>query len=65
MNLRAREGAAEGTGLVADASNTLADVSLADVPRGAFALAGAAVGLLLLSWLLVYALIFLPRGAVG
>ncbi|MGE3474993.1 MAG: hypothetical protein AB7H70_04210 [Rhodospirillaceae bacterium] len=60
MDLRGREGTAEGAGLVADASNTLADV-----PRGAFALAGAAVGLLLLSWLLVYALIFLPRGAVG
>lgn len=35
------------------------------VPSGAFALAGTAVALLLLGWLLVYFLIFLQRGPVG
>ena len=35
------------------------------VPQGAFALAGAAVGLLLVAWLLVYFFIFLQRGPVG
>jgi hypothetical protein len=36
-----------------------------DVPRGALALSGLTVGLLLLAWLLIYAYVFLPRGMVG
>lgn len=36
-----------------------------EVPRGALALAGLTVGLLLLAWFLMYALVFLPRGMVG
>jgi hypothetical protein len=36
-----------------------------DVPRGALALAALTVGMLLVGWLLVYALIFLPRGMVS
>jgi hypothetical protein len=36
-----------------------------DVPRGALALSGLTVGLLLLAWLLMYAYVFLPRGMVG
>lgn len=47
------------------AADAAASTMLDDVPKGAFALAGAAVGLLLLGWLLVYFLIFLPRGPVG
>lgn len=39
--------------------------AMAAVPRGAFALAGATVGLLILAWLFVYIFIFLPRGMVG
>jgi hypothetical protein len=35
------------------------------VPRGALALAGLTVGLLMLAWLAIYFLIFLPRGMVG
>jgi hypothetical protein len=35
------------------------------VPSGAAALAGASVLLLLLGWLFVYLLIYLPRGMVG
>lgn len=36
-----------------------------DVPSGALALSGLTVGLLLLAWFLMYALVFLPRGSVG
>ena len=36
-----------------------------DSPRGALALSALTVGLLLLAWLLIYALVFLPRGMVG
>jgi cobalamin synthase len=36
-----------------------------DVPRGALALSVLTVGLLLIAWLLIYALIFLPRGMVS
>ena len=36
-----------------------------DVPRGALALSVLTVGLLLVAWLLLYALVFLPRGMVS
>ena len=36
-----------------------------EVPRGALALSGLTVVLLLLAWFFVYAFIFLPRGMVG
>jgi hypothetical protein len=36
-----------------------------EVPRGALALSGLTVGLLLLAWLYVYLFVFLPRGMVG
>ena len=39
--------------------------ALETAPKGALALAGAALALLLLAYLLVYFLIFLPRGAVS
>ena len=35
-----------------------------EVPRGALALSGLTVGLLL-AWFLMYAFVFLPRGMVG
>jgi hypothetical protein len=41
------------------------EAALGDVPTGAFALAGAAVALLLVAWLLVYFAVFIPRGPVG
>jgi hypothetical protein len=34
-------------------------------PRGAAVVAGIAVGLLILCWLLIYTFVFLPRGTVG
>ena len=40
-------------------------VVLRTVPLGAAVLAGGAVALLVLSYLLIYLLIFLPRGVVG
>ena len=42
----------------------LAD-AMRSVPLGAAVLAGTAVALLVLGYLLVYLLIFLPRGTVG
>jgi hypothetical protein len=36
-----------------------------EVPRGALALAALAVGLLFLTWFLIYAFVFLPRGMVS
>lgn len=41
------------------------DEAMRDVPRGALALSGLTVGLLLLAWLLMYAFVFLPRGMVS
>lgn len=38
---------------------------LAQVPRGAVAVAGIAVALLLAGWFFVYLFVFLPRGSVG
>jgi uncharacterized oligopeptide transporter (OPT) family protein len=35
------------------------------VPRGAVALVGTALGLVMLTWLFVHFAVFLPRGAVG
>ena len=52
-----------------DAADDLDDAALErvmrDVPRGAWALSGLTVGLLLLAWFLMYAYVFLPRGMVG
>ncbi|WP_262266373.1 hypothetical protein [Microvirga yunnanensis] len=36
-----------------------------EVPSGALALSLLTVGLLLVAWFLMYALVFLPRGMVG
>ena len=38
---------------------------LQDVPRGALALCGIALGILLACWLAIYFGVFLPRGPVG
>ena len=39
--------------------------ALEDVPRGAVAVAGVAVALLLVCWFAIYLFVFLPRGTVG
>ena len=41
------------------------EASLQETPRGALVLAGIAVGLLIIGWLGIYFLVFLPRGTVG
>lgn len=41
------------------------DVALRETPKGAFALAGLTVGLLILAWFAIYLFVFLPRGQVG
>lgn len=39
--------------------------ALAQTPRGALAVAGISVALLMVGWFFVYLVIFLPRGSVG
>jgi hypothetical protein len=39
--------------------------ALRPVPEGAIALSGTALVLLLIAWLLIYLLLYLPRGMVG
>jgi len=39
--------------------------SLGEAPRGALVVSAIAVGLLLVGWLGLYFLVFLPRGSVG
>jgi hypothetical protein len=43
----------------------LAAALLKQGPRGALAVAGFAVGLLFVGWLLFYFLLFIPRGSIG
>jgi hypothetical protein len=40
-------------------------LALREVPSGAIALGGTAVLLLLIAWLLIYLLVYLPRGMIG
>jgi len=40
-------------------------LALREVPSGAVALGGIAVLLLLIAWILIYLLIYLPRGMIG
>jgi hypothetical protein len=39
--------------------------ALSNGPRGAFVVAGVAVGLLFAGWLAFYFFLFLPRGTIG
>jgi hypothetical protein len=41
------------------------DAVMEEVPKGALALAGIAVSLLLIGWFFIYFAIFIPRGSVG
>lgn len=52
---------AEDDGLTEEALES----ALRETPKGAFALAGITVGLLMLAWLAMYLFVFLPRGSVG
>lgn len=48
----------------ADEANEM-EAALTQVPRGALALAGTTIGLLMLAWFVIYLFVFLPRGQVG
>jgi hypothetical protein len=48
-----------------DVDSAALERALAETPRGAAALAGVALGLLLLAWFVIYLLIFLARGPVS
>ena len=48
-----------------DLTEEALEAALAETPKGAFALAGVTVGLLMAAWLAIYLLVFLPRGSVG
>lgn len=48
----------------ADELNRL-EAAMAPGPKGALAVSGIAVGLLILCWLAIYFFVFLPRGTVG
>ena len=39
--------------------------ALKEAPRGAIAVAGTAVLLLMAGWMIIYLFVFLPRGTVG
>lgn len=41
------------------------ETSLGEAPRGALVVSAIAVGLLIVGWLGLYFLVFLPRGPVG
>jgi hypothetical protein len=48
-----------------DSENAALERALAATPRGAAALAGVALGSLLLAWFAIYFLVFLARGPVN
>ncbi len=48
-----------------DPSDADLERALKKVPRGAFALCGIAVGILLACWLAIYFGLFLPRGPIN
>jgi len=49
----------------APVSTEAAAQALARGPIGAFAVAGIAVGVIFIAWLVFYFLLFIPRGAIG
>ena len=70
MRVRARKHGTTGTKgseMPADDDDDLAalDEARKEAPRGAIAVAGTAVILLMLCWLAIYLFVFLPRGSVG
>jgi len=48
-----------------DIESAALERALAETPRGAAALAGVALALLLLAWFAIYLLVFLARGPVS
>jgi hypothetical protein len=60
---------ASGRGRVSFDDDGLGEAEIAaalrQTPKGAFALAGLTVGLLMAAWVAIYVFVFLPRGSVG
>jgi hypothetical protein len=56
-----------GAHRIEDASDAAAalEAALRVAPRGAFALAGIALAILIACWLIIYVGVFLPRGGVS
>ena len=44
---------------------TQLEAAMDEAPRGALVVSGIAVGLLMIGWLGMYFLVFIPRGTVG
>lgn len=55
----------QGTGERAEEDPEIPEAVMREVPKGALALAGLTVGLLVAAWFAMYLLVFLPRGQVG
>lgn len=55
----------DGSAGNADEDRLALERALKEVPRGAVALAGTAVILLMIAWLAIYVFEVLPRGSVG
>lgn len=59
----------QSSDITSEAGDQVDEAALAEamrvVPLGAAVLAGAAVALLVIGYLAIYLLVFLPRGAVG
>lgn len=45
--------------------DTALELAMVEVPKGAIAVAGTAVALLMICWFAIYLFVFLPRGSVG
>ena len=46
-------------------SDDALDLAMSEVPKGAIAVAGTAVALLMICWFAIYLFVVLPRGSVG
>jgi len=57
--------ASQGPVLDPDDDLEALEEALKEAPRGAIAVAGTAVLLLMLGWFTIYLFVFLPRGTVG
>ena len=65
MHIVTEEGAAPDPEDDDGLSREALDAALTEVPKGALALAGLTVGLLMVAYFLIYFLVFLPRGTVS
>ena len=55
----------QGLGERTEEDPEIPEAIMREAPKGAIALAGLTVGLLVAAWFAMYLLVFLPRGPVG